>query len=164
MARTSAGLLMYRQRAAGIEVLLGHPGGPFFSRRDDGCWSLPKGYVEDGESPFAGARREFAEETGLGTATLPTDEAATIDLGEASLAGGKRVRAWAFEGDCDPDALASNTFEVEWPPSSGRRQSFPEIDRFGFFDLAAAATKLGSGQQPFLERLERAYASANSRQ
>ena len=138
---------MYRVRGGRLEVLLAHPGGPFFARKDPGAWSLPKGMIDPGEEPLAAARREFAEET-----SFPVPEAGFVPLGEIQQSK-KRVVAWAFEGDCDPDRLASNTFELEWPPRSGKRAVFPEIDRVGWFALDEARAKLNPAQVPFLERL-----------
>lgn len=149
----SAGLLLYRHRAGALEVLLVHPGGPFFERRDQGAWSVPKGEVAAGEDPEPAARRELFEETGL-----LTPETGLLDLGEIRQRGGKRVRAWAFEGDCDPGAIRSLPFELEWPPRSGRIRSFPEVDRAAFFDLAEARRRINPGQAPFLDRLAAALA------
>jgi predicted NUDIX family NTP pyrophosphohydrolase len=148
-AKHSAGLLMFRRGPAGVEVLLAHPGGPFFAKKDAGAWSVPKGEVDPGEDPLACARREFNEETGL---TPPLEHFAA--LGTIKQRGGKTVEAWAFEGDCDPARLTSNTFELEWPPRSGRLQSFPEVDRLQFFSLADACDKINPAQIEFLERLE----------
>jgi predicted NUDIX family NTP pyrophosphohydrolase len=142
---------MYRLLAGKLEVLLVHPGGPFWARRDDGVWSIPKGEYEDGEEPLAAARREFAEELG---SEPPAGEMA--ELGEIRQRSGKRVRAWALEGDLDADAVVSNSFTLEWPPGSGRTREFPEIDRAGWFDLRTAREKLNPGQVPLLERLEQA--------
>lgn len=139
---------MYRRGAAGLEVLLAHPGGPFFARKDEGVWSIPKGLVEPGEEDLATARREFEEETGLGAVDVPC-----LALGEVTQPGGKLVVAFAFEGDADPTALRSNDFEMEWPPRSGRVQAFPEVDRYGFFDLASARRKIHPAQAWFLDRL-----------
>jgi predicted NUDIX family NTP pyrophosphohydrolase len=147
--RTSAGILLWRRGSAGVEVLLGHPGGPYFARKDAGDWTVLKGEVEPGEDLFDVARREFAEETG---SAAPDGDA--IELGEIRQKSGKRVLAWALEGDLDPEAAVSNTFEMEWPPRSGRRQSFPEIDRVGWFGLDQARTKIKGAQSPFLDRLE----------
>ena len=148
-ARRSAGLLMYRRRAGVLEVLLVHPGGPLWAGRDLGAWSIPKGELDDlSEEPLAAARREFAEETGFASGTHWTP------LGEARQQGGKLVMAWAFEGDADPAALVSNTFEMEWPPHSGRRQRFAEIDRAGWFTLESARLHLNVAQVVFLERLQ----------
>jgi predicted NUDIX family NTP pyrophosphohydrolase len=144
----SAGLLMYRRRGPSLEVLLVHPGGPFFARKDAGAWSLPKGLVESGEPGLDAARREFEEETGLAA-----DAATFLPLGLVRQKGGKRVHAWAFEGDCDPAAVRSNTFELAWPPESGRRAVFPEIDRAAWFSLDEARARILAAQAPFLERL-----------
>jgi predicted NUDIX family NTP pyrophosphohydrolase len=145
----SAGLLLYRRRKGRIEVLLGHMGGPFWARKDERAWSIPKGEHPDAEDALAAARREFAEETG----TRPPD-GPTLDLGEVRQSGGKRVTAWAVEGDLDPAAVKSNTFLLEWPPRSGRRQEFPEIDRGGWFDLDTARRKIVKGQVALVDRLE----------
>jgi predicted NUDIX family NTP pyrophosphohydrolase len=147
--KLSAGLLLYRITDDGIEVLLGHPGGPFWARKDDGAWSLPKGEIDDGEEPLDVAVREFREELGH----EPPDVDAAVPLGEIRQSGGKVVTSWAVEGDVDASTIVSNTFEMEWPPGSGARRSFPEVDRAGWFSLTEAATKLLSGQRPFLERL-----------
>jgi predicted NUDIX family NTP pyrophosphohydrolase len=149
MPERSAGILLYRHTGGkGIEVLLVHPGGPFFARRDAGAWSVPKGLYEDGEEPLAAARREFSEELG---STCPDGPA--IDLGEVRQRSGKRVTAWAVEGDLDADAITSNTFTMEWPPRSGRTQEFPEVDRAGWFVLDEARVKILAAQAEFLERL-----------
>src|SRR5262245_25907218 len=121
----SAGLLLYRRTAHGLEVLLVHPGGPYWSRKDDGAWSIPKGELEDCEEPIARAAREFHEELGSPAPDLAT----AVPLGEVRQAGGKVVEAWAIEGDLDADGIDSDTFEIEWPPRSGRTASFPEVDR-----------------------------------
>jgi predicted NUDIX family NTP pyrophosphohydrolase len=138
---------MYRRQAGTLEVLLAHPGGPYFASKDDGAWTLPKGVVEPGEEPLAGACREFTEETGFDC------RAPFVPLGEVRQKSGKRVTAWAFEGDGDPDRLVCNSFELEWPPRSGQRQSFPEIDRLGWFTLDAAREKILPAQAPLLDRL-----------
>ena len=145
--RTSAGLVLYR-RETRLQVLHGHMGGPFWARKDDGAWSIPKGEYGAGEDAFTAARREFAEE--LGSAP-PQD--GYLELGEVRQANGKVVTAWAVEGDLDADAIVSNTFDLEWPPRSGRHQSFPEVDRAAWFDLEAARPKLVKGQSEFLDRL-----------
>jgi predicted NUDIX family NTP pyrophosphohydrolase len=146
----SAGLLLYRESVAGgVEVLLVHPGGPFWARKDAGSWSIPKGEYVDGEDPAARAEEEFAEELGQRPPPGPR-----LDLGEVRQAGGKRVRAWAVHGDIDARATSSNTFEMEWPPRSGEHRSFPEVDKAAWFSLADARTKLLTGQLPLLERLE----------
>jgi predicted NUDIX family NTP pyrophosphohydrolase len=148
--RTSAGLLLYRRDSErGVEVLVGHMGGPFWARKDAGAWSIPKGELDDGEDPRACARREFAEETGT---TLP--DGALDELGSVTLKSGKRVLGFTAEGDLDPATLISNTFELEWPPRSGRMQAFPEVDRAGWFTLDAAREKLNPAQAAFVDRLE----------
>jgi len=150
MPQRSAGILLHRDGPDGREVLLVHPGGPFWAKRDDGAWSIPKGEYADDEDPVSAARREFAEELG---SPLP-DAAELRELGEVRQKNGKRVRAWAAEGDLDASAARSNTFEMEWPPRSGRRQEFPEIDRAEWFTLARAREKLLPAQAAFLDRLE----------
>jgi predicted NUDIX family NTP pyrophosphohydrolase len=150
MARLpSAGLLLYRRTDPQVEVLLGHMGGPFWAKKDAGAWSIPKGEYADDEDPLAAARREFEEELG----TAPPDEAAYQPLGDVRQRGGKVVTVWAVEGDLDASTIVSNTFEMEWPPKSGRRQAFPEIDRADWFDLASARPKVVGGQVEFLDRL-----------
>ena len=148
MAKRSAGILLYRVPAGELEVLLVHPGGPFWARKDQGAWSIPKGEYEAGEDPRAGAAREFEEELG---APLPADE--LIDLGTVKQRSGKVVTAFAAEGDLDPAAVRSNTFEMEWPPKSGKTRTFPEVDRAGWFDPAAAREKLVPAQAEFVDRL-----------
>jgi predicted NUDIX family NTP pyrophosphohydrolase len=140
----SAGVLLYRLLAPGAEVLLVHPGGPFWARKDSGSWSIPKGLVDDGEDVLAAARREFAEETG-GAA-----DGEAIPLGDFPQKGGKIVTAFAVPGDFDPAALMSNRFTMEWPPRSGRTAEFPEVDRAGWFGLAEAMVKILPGQLPIL--------------
>jgi predicted NUDIX family NTP pyrophosphohydrolase len=152
--KRSAGLLLYRSGAAGLEVLLLHPGGPFWQPRDEGAWSIPKGEINQGEDELAAARREFGEETGY----RPRGNA--LDLGWVRQPSGKHVHVWAVEDDWDPAQLVSNTFETEWPPKSGRIETFPEIDRAAWFDLAEARTRILKGQLPFLERLEMALIDA----
>jgi predicted NUDIX family NTP pyrophosphohydrolase len=149
MARRSAGILLHRPGAAGPEVLLVHPGGPFWAKRDDGAWSIPKGEHDDGEDPLACARREFAEELG----SPPPDDGQPLELGEVRQRGGKVVRAWAIEGDLDATATTSNTFTMEWPPRSGAMREFPEIDRAEWFALDAARAKILPAQAPLLDRL-----------
>lgn len=141
---------MYRRSAAELEVLLVHPGGPFFAKKDDGAWTIPKGEVGTGEEPLAAAQREFREETGF-AASPPF-----APLGQVRQAGGKIVIAWAFAGDCDAGAVRSNTFTMEWPPRSGQQREFPEVDRAGWFTLTAARQKLLPAQHPFLDRLQAA--------
>ena len=148
MAKRSAGILLYRVMRGAPEVLLVHPGGPFWARRDAGAWSIPKGEYEQGDDPRTCALREFEEETG---AALPPGE--LIDLGSVKQKGGKVVSAWAAEGDLDADAVRSNTFTMEWPPRSGRTVEFPEIDRAGWFGVDAAREKLVAAQAEFLDRL-----------
>jgi len=145
----SAGLLAFRRGSGGVEVLLAHPGGPFWSRKDDGVWTIPKGLAEPGEDLLAAAQREFTEET-----SFPVG-APFIALAPVKQKGGKTVHAWAVEADFDLARFASNTFEIEWPPKSGRRQSFPEIDRVAYFTLPVAAAKMLSYQLPLLSELER---------
>jgi predicted NUDIX family NTP pyrophosphohydrolase len=148
VAKRSAGILLYRTAAGAPEVLLVHPGGPFWARKDAGAWSIPKGEYEDGEDPRACALREFEEE--LGTA-LPPGELA--ELGSVKQKGGKVVTAWAAEGDLDAESVRSNTFTMEWPPRSGRTVEFPEIDRAGWFEIETAREKLVAAQTEFLDRL-----------
>ena len=142
----SSGVLLFRRPSGRVEVLLGHMGGPFWAKKDDGAWSIPKGEHGPGEDAEAAARREFAEELGL-----PVPAAELHPLGE--LTGRKVLAVWAGEGDLDVTAVRSNTFELEWPPRSGRTQEFPEIDRAAWFDLGAARGKIVKGQLPFLDRL-----------
>ena len=149
MSARSAGLLVYRQRDGTLEVLLVHPGGPFWQKRDDGVWSIPKGEIAENETGIDVARREFQEELGM-----PAPQGATAILGEIRQKGGKTVEAWAVPGDLDVTRSTSNTFEVEWPPGSGRVQQFPEVDRAAWFDLEAARRKLLPAQRTFIDRLE----------
>jgi predicted NUDIX family NTP pyrophosphohydrolase len=146
--RTSAGILLFRRGGSGPEVLLGHMGGPFWAKKDDGAWSLPKGEHGPDEEPLAVARREFEEELGS-----PVPAADLVPLGELRVTSGKVLTVWAVEGDLDAGACRSNTFTIEWPPRSGRMQEFPEIDRAAWFGLDEARTKLVKGQVPFLDRL-----------
>jgi predicted NUDIX family NTP pyrophosphohydrolase len=145
----SAGILLYRRRPAGLEVLLAHPGGPLFVRKDAGHWTIPKGEVEPGEELLTVARREFEEETGH-----PPPDGAVIELGSIVQKGGKVVHAWAIEGELDPANAVSNTFELSWPPGTGLRQVFPEIDRVEWFDMIEARRRVKETQIPLLERLE----------
>jgi predicted NUDIX family NTP pyrophosphohydrolase len=151
----SAGILLWRVRDGRPEVLLGHPGGPYFAKKDAGHWSILKGEYGPGEDPLAVARREFEEETGSAAS-----EGAPTALGEVRQKGGKVVLAWALEGDLDPDVAVSNTFEMQWPPRSGRTAAFPEIDRVAWFDLATARDRIKETQRPFLDRLEVALREA----
>lgn len=146
-SRTSAGILMYRRAAAGLEVFLVHPGGPLWAKRDHGSWSIPKGEIEPGEDPRQAAVRELAEETGFSA------EGELVPLEPVRQRGGKTILAWAVEGDCDPALLRSNVFEMEWPPRSGRRRSFPEVDRAAWFTLGEARERILAGQAPLLEQL-----------
>lgn len=149
MPKRSAGILLFRRRPGGIEVLLVHMGGPFWRKKDAGAWSIPKGEYEEGEDPLAAARREFEEETGSAI------EGEFIELPEIRQAGGKLVKAWAVEGDLDPASVRSNTFEMEWPPRSGKVQQFPEVDRAEWFSLEAARGRISNGQVALLEWVER---------
>jgi len=150
VARKSAGLLPYRVREGRTEVLIAHMGGPLWARREEGAWSIVKGEYEETEEPLAAARREFEEETGL-----PAPPGAPRELGEVRQSGGKRVTAWAVEADLDAATMRSNTFELEWPPRSGRVQEFPEVDRFEWCELAVARARLVRAQTELLDRLER---------
>lgn len=140
---------MFRRTPAGPQVLLAHPGGPYWAHKDAGAWTLPKGEYTEAESPQAAAMREFAEETGF--RVLPP----LLPLGEVCQKSGKRITAWAFEGDADPAALRCNQFEMEWPPRSGQRRQFPEIDRVAWFGLDEARSRLIAGQVPLLDALRR---------
>jgi len=147
MPKRSSGILMYRRPRADIEFLLVHPGGPFWAKKDWGAWSIPKGEYSEGEDPLTVARREFEEETGARA------EGDFLPLGDLVQPGRKIVTAWAVEGDFDPSTLKSNEFELEWPPKSGRRASFPEVDRAAWFSLANARRKILPGQSEFIARL-----------
>jgi predicted NUDIX family NTP pyrophosphohydrolase len=149
MVERSAGVLLYRLADGEIRVLLAHPGGPFWRRRDAGAWTIPKGLLQDGETAEAAARREFSEELGV------EPEGALRPLGEIRQAGGKRVEAFTLEGDFDVARLRSNDFALEWPPKSGRTALFPEVDRVAWFSLSIAREKILPGQAPLLDRLER---------
>ena len=154
MPKRSAGMLMYRRAGVRLEVLLVHPGGPFWAKRDLGAWSLPKGEYAAGEEPLAVAMREFEEETGA----RPSGD--FLPLGESVQPGRKIVTAWAVEGDFDVGALKSNLFEMEWPPKSGRKTSFPEVDRAEWFSIEDARKKILRGQGAFLDRLLSALGAA----
>jgi predicted NUDIX family NTP pyrophosphohydrolase len=156
MAKRSAGLLMYRFRGGALEVLLVHPGGPYWAKKDAGAWFIPKGEVAPGEDDAAAAIREFTEETGL------KPRGPYIMLGSVRHKGGKVVTAWAFEGDCDPSTLTSNTFSIEWPPRTGRQCEFPEIDRADFFTVPAARQKMHPTELDFVARLESICESGKS--
>lgn len=149
MVKRSAGLLMYRRLGAELEVFLVHPGGPYWEKKDEGSWSIPKGEYEEGEDAVEAARREFHEETGF------TAEGELLELGAIKQASGKIVTAWAFEGDCDPMQLTSNLCRIEWPPGSKRQMDIPEVDRGSWFSLAEARARIFESQQPLLESLGR---------
>lgn len=149
MVKESAGLLLYRRAGADIEVLLAHPGGPYWAKKDEGAWSIPKGLCEAGEDALTAAKREFREETGF------VVEGAFIELGAFKQPSGKIVRAWAVEQDLDPNALRSNPFPMEWPPKSGRMQQFPEIDRAAWMRPPEARRKITKGQRAIIEALLR---------
>jgi predicted NUDIX family NTP pyrophosphohydrolase len=148
MPKRTAGLVLYREGADGLEVLLVHPGGPFWKNKDEGAWSIPKGEYEEGGEPLAVARREFEEE--LGTCVPSGD---VVDLGELVQQSRKKITAFAIEGDFDPSTLRSNTFEMEWPPKGGRMRSFPEVDRAAWFAPQEAREKILPGQRPLIDRL-----------
>jgi predicted NUDIX family NTP pyrophosphohydrolase len=149
MPKRSAGILLYRVRRDAVEVLLVHPGGPFWARRDLGAWSIPKGEYEQGEDPLAAALREFREEIGQ----APPAAGDLLELGTVRQRGGKVLSAWAAAGDLDPAAIAGGSFTMEWPPRSGRRQEFPEVDRAGWFDPDTARQKLLAAQAELVDRL-----------
>ena len=151
MPKKSAGLLLFRKVSGRLEVLLVHPGGPFWAKKDEGAWSIPKGEIEDDEDPLTAAKREFAEETGF------KPEGVTIALEPVRQPGGKLVCAWAMRQDFDPSGLKSNTFSMEWPPKSGRYREFPEIDRAAWFTIEAARKKILKGQAPFLDQLQQKF-------
>jgi predicted NUDIX family NTP pyrophosphohydrolase len=155
MAKRSAGILLYRGKGAGLELLLVHPGGPFWAKKDLGAWSIPKGEYEEGEDPLAVARREFEEELG---SPAPAGEA--IELGELAQPSRKVVTAYAIEGDFDVGTLSSNLFEMEGPPKTGRLQFFPEVDRAQWFTVKEARDKILPGQRPFIDRLLERLAAA----
>src|SRR5258706_5337278 len=148
VAKRSAGILLYRRANGGLEVLLAHPGGPFWKKRDLGAWTLPKGEIDEGEDPFAAARREFVEETGF----EPGESA--IALRPVKQPSGKTIYAWAIEGDCDPAAARSMVFRMEWPPKSGKEEEFPEIDKVEWFAIPEAERRILPGQAPFLAQLQ----------
>jgi predicted NUDIX family NTP pyrophosphohydrolase len=156
MPKASAGLLMHRKRNGHLEALLVHLGGPFWKKKDRGAWFVPKGEINPGEDEMVAAQREFQEETGL----VPAGT--FLSLGTVKHKSGKTVTAWAFAGDCDPASLKSNTFEMEWPPKSGKRAQFPEIDRAEFFTIERAREKMHPAEFEFLTRLERLLESSES--
>ena len=146
--KKSAGILLYRRTADGLEVLLAHPGGPFWTKRDLGAWTLPKGEIDAGEDPYAAARREFVEETGF----EPGEPARALRA--LRQPSGKTIQAWAIEGDCDAGAARSILFKMEWPPKSGKEEEFPEIDKVAWFPIPEARRRITPGQAPFLADLE----------
>ena len=173
MPKISAGILLFRRTQKQIEVLLVHPGGPFWAKKDLGAWSIPKGEADEASAAklddadlLKVARREFAEELGPAIASqlsgVLSAAASLIPLGEVRQKSGKVVHAWAIEGDCDPSRLRSNTFSTEWPPRSGKQREFPEVDRAAFFSLDEARIKLNSAQAEFLDRLAKKLDAANS--
>jgi len=147
LGKRSAGIVLYRRTPRGLEVLLVHPGGPFWARKDEGAWSIPKGEFEDGDDPLAAARREFEEEVGMPA------EGEFLPLSPIRQRGGKVVEAWGLEGDFDPANLESNTFTMEWPPRSGRQETFPEVDRADWFTIDKMRIKLNSAQVALVEEL-----------
>jgi predicted NUDIX family NTP pyrophosphohydrolase len=149
MKKQSAGILLYRRYQSEWQVLLVHPGGPFWKNKEDGVWTIPKGEIEDSEEPLAAARREFEEETGF------SPEGTAVPLTAVRLKGGKWVIPWAIPGDLDPSRIVSNKFEMEWPPNSGHMKEFPEVDRAAWFGFHEAALKINQGQVPLLEELQR---------
>lgn len=151
MPRQSAGLLLFRRRAGELEVLLVHPGGPFWAKKDEGAWSIPKGEIDQDEDPLAAAKREVAEELGV------APDGDFMPLAPVRQPGGKIVQAWALEADIDAAAITSNTFQMEWPPRSGRQQAFPEVDRAAWFTISGARSKILRGQLPLLDALVRAH-------
>jgi predicted NUDIX family NTP pyrophosphohydrolase len=156
-SRRSAGILLYRRGDDGVEVLLAHPGGPIFAKRDEGYWTIPKGEIDDGEEPWDVARREFEEETGH-----PPPHGPAIELGDITQKGGKVVVAWALEGELDPATAHSNTFPFQWPPKSGRYITIPEIDRVAWFAPDAARRKVKDTQIPLIDRLLKAITTTRT--
>jgi predicted NUDIX family NTP pyrophosphohydrolase len=148
MAKMSAGILLFRRRSGGVELMLVHPGGPFWAKKDAGAWSIPKGLADEGEDLLAAAKREFLEETGM------LVEGEFFDLGAHKQPGGKTVVAWAHEGDFDPALLKSNTFSLEWPPHSGKTAEFPEVDRAAWYSIDEAFMRINKGQKPIIAALE----------
>ena len=147
MPRRSAGIVLYRRSGPTLEVLLVHPGGPFWAKKDLGAWSIPKGLINEGENPLAAAKREFLEETGM------VIEGECLDLGQHKQPGGKTVVAFAHEGDFDPASLRSNAFSIEWPSHSGRKAEFPEVDRAAWYSIGEAMEKATQGQRPIIAAL-----------
>jgi predicted NUDIX family NTP pyrophosphohydrolase len=162
-ARRSAGILLYRRSGGALELLLVHPGGPFWARKDEGAWSIPKGEYEETQDPQAAALREFEEELGSALPAPGSSGATALtELGTVRQPGGKIVTAWAAEGDLDAERIVSNTFELEWPPRSGTTREFPEVDRAAWFAAEEARTKILRGQLPFIDALEAALADTHS--
>jgi predicted NUDIX family NTP pyrophosphohydrolase len=163
MPKQSAAILMWKREGGHFQVLLVHPGGPFWRNKDLGAWSLPKGEYDDGEAALAAARRDFLEELGTSAGWVATAaDDAFVPLGEVKQKGGKLVTAFALEGDFEPSQLASNTFEIAWPPKSGKTQSFPEVDRAEWFTLDAAREKILSGQLELLTRADKLLSKTNA--
>jgi predicted NUDIX family NTP pyrophosphohydrolase len=154
-SRTSAGIVLYRKAPGGLEVLLAHPGGPFWANKDEGAWTIPKGEIGEGEEEIVAARREFEEETGF------CPDGPFLDLGEVRQRAGKRVRAWAAEGDADPAACRSNPVTVEWPRGSGKQLTFPEVDRCEWFQPGEAKQRINTAQAVFIDRLEKELANGS---
>jgi predicted NUDIX family NTP pyrophosphohydrolase len=154
MAKQSAGIILYRHRDSALEIFLVHPGGPFWKNKDSGAWSIPKGEFDEREDPLQAARREFHEETGCSV------DGSFIALGPVRQAGGKMVHAWAVEGDCEAESIRSNSFTIEWPPRSGQRKEFLEVDRAGWFSLELAREKILKGQLMLLDELQRILKNA----
>ena len=155
MKKLSAGILMFRKRESSLQLFLVHPGGPFWRNKDAGAWSIPKGEYEEGKDPLDAAKREFHEETGIDA------DGEFLPLGEIKQSSGKVITAWALEGDCEPSAVRSNTFSMEWPPKSGRQQEFPEVDRADWFSVTEAKKRIVQGQIGFIDRVV-ALTSANA--
>jgi predicted NUDIX family NTP pyrophosphohydrolase len=155
-ALVSAGVLLYRRASGRLEVLLAHPGGPYFANRDIGSWTIPKGQPDGEDDLLRVAQREFEEETGHAIAAVRADDAAPMELGSVVLGSGKVVHGWAIQGNLDPAAVASNEFELEWPPRSGKRLRFPEIDRLAWLEPLAARERIHPAQAAFIDRLEAA--------
>jgi len=158
MAKRSAGILLYRVRDGELQVFLAHPGGPFWARKDEGAWTIPKGEIDEGEEPFEAAKREFEEEIGVRL------EGPFMPLTPIRQKAGKTVLAWAVEGDCDAAKIQSNTFSMEWPPKSGKQAEFPEVDRAGWFTIDEARMKMLASQTPFLDELRSVIPASTPRQ
>jgi predicted NUDIX family NTP pyrophosphohydrolase len=156
MPKVSAGILLFRRRPAGLEVMLVHPGGPFWAKKDREAWSIPKGLADEGEDLLEAAKREFLEETGMAV------EGAFLDLGAHKQPGGKTIVAWGCEGDFDPASLKSNTFSIEWPPRSGRMAEFPEVDRAAWYSIDEALMKINKGQKLIIAALEASVTRSGS--